>query len=196
MSDMIKRFLLSCVLLAVTGAAFAQSQESLIDPTHYRGPAADQRAYKVGDVITVLVQEATKAKSQALTDASSKLGMDVGLHSPSTSYDADVTLSGGNRGGAQTTRIGELRTQVSVQVVGVEQDGAMQIAGVHELLINGERQKIRISGLVRPQDIGPDNTVWSGRIANAQLELAGRGVVSESQRQSMLYRAFKWLRLL
>lgn len=191
-----KAWMLAVLLLHTPVLACAQSQESLVDPINYRGPAADQRAYKVGDVITVLVQEATKARSQAVTDASSTLGMEAGLNSPSTGYNADLALSGGNRGGAETTRVGELRTQVSVQVIGVEADGAMRIAGAHELLINGERQRIRISGLVRPQDIGPDNTVLSSRIANAELELAGRGVVSESQRQSLIYRAFKWLRLL
>lgn len=190
------KFWIFPLFLLMPGLAIAQSQESLVNPINYRGPAADQRAYKVGDVITVLVQETTKARSQAITDASSTLGMGAGLHSPSTSYNADLGLNGGNRGGAETTRVGELRTQVSVQVVDVAPDGTMHIAGVHEMLINGERQKISISGLVRPQDIGPDNTVWSSRIANAQLELAGRGVVSESQRQSLIYRAFKWLRLM
>lgn len=176
--------------------AFANERESLIDPNQYRGLAADHRAYRVGDIVTIYVLEATRAKSQAATEAGSDLNLDVGLSSPSTQYNANLGLSGNNASGAQTTRVGELRTQVSAQVTAVEINGSLRIAGEQSLIVNGERQKIRITGLIRPEDINADNTVWSNRIANADLELLGVGVVSESQRQSIFYRVFKWLRLL
>ncbi|RMH94068.1 flagellar basal body L-ring protein FlgH [Lysobacter pythonis] len=196
--DGIDKFAVFLGLLWITAATAPPSvaQESLINPNAYRGLAADQRAYRVGDVITILVMEATKAKSQAMTDASSDLSMRAGLKSPSTSYDAKLGVGGGNRGGAQTTRIGELNTQISVMVTGVALDGALSVAGEHNLTVNGERQRIRLSGMVRPQDVSADNTVLSSRLANANLELVGKGVVSESQRQSIFYRLFKWLRLM
>ena len=181
---------------AASAPAFANERESLIDPNQYRGLAADHRAYRVGDIVTIYVLEATRAKSQAATEAGSDLNLDVGLSSPSTQYNANLGLSGNNASGAQTTRVGELRTQVSAQVTAVETNGSLRIAGEQSLIVNGERQKIRITGLIRPEDINADNTVWSNRIANADLELLGVGVVSESQRQSILYRVFKWLRLL
>lgn len=181
---------------AASAPAFANERESLIDPNQYRGLAADHRAYRVGDIVTIYVLEATRAKSQAATEAGSDLNLDVGLSSPSTQYNANLGLSGNNASGAQTTRVGELRTQVSAQVTAVEINGSLRIAGEQSLIVNGERQKIRITGLIRPEDINADNTVWSNRIANADLELLGVGVVSESQRQSIFYRVFKWLRLL
>ncbi|WP_232526273.1 flagellar basal body L-ring protein FlgH [Lysobacter capsici] len=174
----------------------APSRESLIDVNGYRGLAADHRAHRIGDVITVYVIEATRAKSQAATDASSDLDMRAGLTSPSTDFDARLGLGGSNRAGAQTTRVGELRTQISAQVVAVTPDGSLQIQGLQTLKVNGEKQTIKVSGLVRPEDVGPDNTVLSHRIANADLELVGVGVVSSSQRQSLIYRMFKWLRLM
>lgn len=181
---------------AASAPAFANERESLIDPNQYRGLAADHRAYRVGDIVTIYVLEATRAKSQAATEAGSDLNLDVGLSSPSTQYNANLGLSGNNASGAQTTRVGELRTQVSAQVTAVEINGSLRIAGEQSLIVNGERQKIRITGLIRPEDINADNTVWSNRIANADLELLGVGVVSESQRQSIFYRVLKWLRLL
>ena len=181
---------------AASAPAFANERESLIDPNQYRGLTADHRAYRVGDIVTIYVLEATRAKSQAATEAGSDLNLDVGLSSPSTQYNANLGLSGNNASGAQTTRVGELRTQVSAQVTSVEINGSLRIAGEQSLIVNGERQKIRITGLIRPEDINADNTVWSNRIANADLELLGVGVVSESQRQSIFYRVFKWLRLL
>lgn len=187
----------ACGLFAsLCAPASAQDRESLIDPAAYRGLAADHRAYRLGDVVTVFVLEATRAKSQAATDATSDLDMRVGLASPSTQYNATLGLGGSNSGGAQTTRLGELRTQISAQVIEVEPDGTLRIAGEQTLRVNGELQKIRVSGLVRPEDISAENTVWSHRIANADLELLGVGVVSESQRQSIFYRVFKWLRLM
>ena len=156
----------------------------------------DPRARNIGDVITVYVLEATRAKSQAATDASSDLDMRAGLSSPSTDFDARLGLGGSNRAGAQTTRVGELRTQISAQVVAVTPDGSLQIQGLQTLKVNGEKQTIRVSGRVRPEDVGADNTVLSHRIANADLELVGVGVVSASQRQSLIYRMFKWLRLM
>ncbi len=190
------RFALSCFLLLSGLQALAQERESLIDPANYRGLAADRRAYRVGDLLTVYVIEATRARSQAATDASSSLGVDAGLASPSTDYQASLALSGRNVGGAQTTRVGELRAQVSAQVVEAVSPGLLRIEGIQSLVVNGERQRIRLSGLVRTEDIAADNTIVSNRIANADLELVGAGVVSESQRQSILYRVAKWLRLM
>lgn len=188
----------ACLALLLAGAANAQdaARESLIDPNQYRGLAADHRAYRVGDIVMINVLEATRAKSQAATEAGSDLDLRVGLAAPSTNYSASLGLGGGNASGAQTTRVGELRTQMSVQVAGVEPNGALRISGEQTLIVNGERQKIRISGLVRREDIDADNAVWSNRIANADIELLGVGVVSESTRQSILYRVFKWLRLM
>jgi flagellar L-ring protein FlgH len=182
--------------LLMSSPVIAQERQSLIDPSTYRGLSADQRAYRVGDLLTVYVLEATRAKSQAATDASSNLDMDAGLSSPSTNYQATLGLSGRNAGGAQTTRVGELRAQISAQVIEVAPSGLLRIEGIQSLVVNGERQKIRLKGFVRPEDIASDNTIVSTRIANADLELVGAGVVSESQRQSILYRLTKWLRLL
>ena len=171
-------------------------RESLVRPERYRGLAADHRAYRTGDVVTVYVLEATRAKSQAATDANSDLDMRAGLKTPTADYDGSFGIGASNSGGAQTTRVGELRTQISTLVTEVKPDGALVIEGAQTLTVNGEEQRIRLRGLVRPEDISADNIVLSHRIANADLELVGVGVVSQSQRQSVFYRLFKWLRLM
>jgi flagellar L-ring protein precursor FlgH len=190
------RFVTASMLASLAPIASAQMADSLVDPATYRSLAADQRAYRVGDVITVYVLEATRAKSQAATDAGSNTVINAGLDSPSTNWNASVGINGASGGSGQTTRVGELRAQISAQVTAVAPDGTLRIEGTQLLTVNGERQKIRVGGLVRPQDIAADNTVLSNRIANADLELVGVGVVSESQRQGVLYRIFKWLRLM
>jgi flagellar L-ring protein precursor FlgH len=185
------------ILLACMAApACAQVPETLIDPAHYRGLAADHRAYRRGDLLTVYVLEVSRARSQAGVDANSDLDVGVGLHSPSTTYDASFGANAGHSGGAETVRAGEVRAQISAQVVDVRPEGQLVVEGEQTLLINGERQRIRLRGLVRPEDIAADNSVPSHRIANADIELVGVGVVSEGARQSMVYRALKWLRIL
>lgn len=198
MSNTQRALLMALVLMSTSMAARAADpvRQTLVDIENYRPLIADHRAFQVGDVLTVYVAEATKAKSQAATDASSQLALGASLSSPSTDYSAKAGLSGSNGAGAQTTRSGELRTQISVQVVATRMDGALLVEGAQTLLVNRERQHIRLRGLVRPQDIAADNTVWSHRIANAEIELDGVGDVSASQRQSLIYRTLKWLRLL
>ncbi|PPU39714.1 flagellar basal body L-ring protein FlgH [Xanthomonas arboricola] len=183
-------------LLSATTSQCAFAQESLINPNTYRGIAADRRAYRVGDVLTVNVLEAARARSGAATDAGSdvRLSGTAGNNAYRGSFDAG--LSGASKGSAETSRVGELRTQLSVQVKDVLSDGSLVVEGEQSLLINKEDQRITLSGIVRPDDILADNTVWSHRLANARVEFNGKGVVAESQRQSVAYRLLKWLRVL
>jgi flagellar L-ring protein precursor FlgH len=173
----------------------ALAQESLIDAQTYRGIAADRRAYRVGDLITVNVLEAARARSGAATDASSDVHVRASAATPGYRGDASGVLSAGAAGGAETSRVGELRTQLSVRVTEVLPDGTLAVEGMQSLIINGEDQRIVLGGLVRPEDIRADNSIWSHRLANARVEFSGTGVVSQSQRQSLVYRVLKWLRL-
>ncbi|HVJ38114.1 MAG TPA: flagellar basal body L-ring protein FlgH [Stenotrophomonas sp.] len=173
-----------------------QVQESLIDADAYRGIAADRRAYRVGDVLTINVLEAASARSSAATDAGSELRLSGSASANHYQGAFDGALSGRNSGSAETSRAGELRTQLSVQVTDVLPDGSLRVEGGQSLLINKETQHITLSGIVRTDDIATDNTVWSHRLANAHVEFNGKGAVAESQQQSVLYRIFKWLRLL
>lgn len=198
---------LACVAMSSTSARAASDAtasashhalpaDSLIDPARYRSLAADHRANGPGDLITIYVQETTRAKSQAATEASRDVALQAGVHSPTAAFDGSVGYAGGDAAGAQTTRVGELRTQISARVVGVDADGNLRIAGDQSLMVNGERQRIRITGLVRPADIDADNAIWSNRIAEADIELVGVGTVSASQRRSVIYRALQWLGVL
>ena len=194
------RILFSALLLPVAffiaANAFAATGQSLIDPNSFRGPAADQRAYRVGDVLTVLILETTKARSQATTDSNRSTGFTAGLTTPQIDYNAQLGIEGKTKGGAETSRIGELRAQITVRVTAVETNGLMQISGEQVLIVNGEQQRISLKGLVRPEDISAANTVWSSRIADAEVSLAGKGVVSESQKRSLVSHLFHWLGLL
>lgn len=190
---------LTCALLLValgTAAGPACAQQSLIDPATFRGPAADQRAHRVGDLLTVLVLETTSARSQAATGTDRSTDLGVELNSISTDYHSKLGVQGKTRGGAETTRIGELRAQITVRVVAVEPNGVLHIAGNQSLRVNREEQRIELTGIVRPEDISTANTVWSSRIADADVSLSGKGVVSQSQKRSVVSQVLHWLGLL
>ena len=170
--------------------------QSLIDTVTFRGPAADQRAFRVGDVLTIYVLETSKARSQAGTGTDRGGDIQAGLHSPTTTYDVSLGTRGKTQGTAETQRIGELRAQLSVRVVAVEPNGLLRVAGGQTLVVNGEQQQIKLSGVVRPEDITTGNVVWSSRLAEADVSLSGAGVVSEAQRRSVVSRIFQWLGLL
>ena len=178
------------VVATETGA-----RQSLIDPVTFRGPAADSRAHRVGDLLTVHVLETTRARSQASTGNERKTRFSASVTGPTTDYDGSFDIEHGGRGIGETTRIGELRAQITVRVTEVEANGALHIQGQTSLRVNGEDQGIQVSGIVRPEDITADNVVASSRIAFAQIALTGKGVVSKSQRRSLLSTVMNWLGL-
>lgn len=189
--------LLAAALLMALGMFPVRGDcQSLIDPASFRGPAADRRAYRVGDVLTVNVLETTRARSQAGTDTDRDANVGIGLHSPSTSFDAGLATNGKTVGAAETRRIGELRTQLSVRITEVDPNGLLHVSGKQVLVVNGEQQHMELSGVVRPEDITADNVVWSNRLADANVSLAGSGIVSEAQRRGLVARIFRWLGLL
>jgi flagellar L-ring protein FlgH len=199
----LKTKIVSLVITLLLGSIIAQdvvaqSSQSMIDPATFRGPAADQRAYRVGDVLTVYVLEATRARSQAGTDAENSAGFAADFTTSAGHYNGNgsVGLQGKTKGAAQTTRVGELRAQISVRVDSIESNGLMRIKGTQLLEVNKEQQKITLTGLVRPEDISSGNIIWSNRIADAQVSLAGKGIVSESQRKGLIAKIVTWLRIL
>jgi flagellar L-ring protein precursor FlgH len=95
----------------------------------------------------------------------------LGLHSAET-------LSGKGQASSTST----LRTSLTGRVVAVLPSGNLVIEAERSMAMNNEHQKIMVRGVVRPGDIGPDNTVVSNALSNLELEIKGKGVVSDGTR--------------
>jgi flagellar L-ring protein precursor FlgH len=178
-------------------AAHAQtSAGSMINPDSYHGLAADRRAFQVGDTLTVLVTETARATASANTDASGgvQLGANAQYHNIAHNY--ALGLNGEDAGQGNTTRAGTLQAQLAVRVIGVEGDGMLRVHGEQTVEINGEKQQFALTGLVRPEDISPNNTIFSNRISEADIHYTGKGDISTAQRHSILYRITRWLGLI
>lgn len=154
----------------------------------------DRRAYRVGDILTVDLDESTQASKQARTNFSKK--NDVSLGIPAAFGHAINSLSGsvdGSRnfnGNATSQQQNSLRGAITVAVYKVLPNGVLAIRGEKWLTLNQGDEYMRVTGLARSDDIGQDNTISSQRIANARITYAGRGALSDANSAGWLTRLF------
>jgi flagellar L-ring protein FlgH len=159
---------------------------------HHLGSwTADRREYQVGDIITVLVTEATLAsatKSQSGTDQQSrKNGMGFeppkigtsSLPSIDASMSADKNSSSKQDGDAK--RAVAFKGDISVRVMSVDKTGLMQIKGSKVVDVDKNKQTLNLTGWVRPEDISAQNLIASERIADAQLTYALSGDLGKTR---------------
>ncbi len=152
----------------------------------------------MGDAVTIYIMESSSASNDARTNAARS--SDISL-SGSGQLNGS-TLPGGTLGlGTQSTFKGEgstvsngnVRAQISARVDSVLPNGTLHVQGSRSIVINGEEQLIRISGIVRPSDIQPDNSVYSYNISDASIVFEGSGLVSRAQGPGLFTRLFHWL---
>ncbi len=176
--------LLAAMLLAtVAWAAPANDAESMFDPQTYRPLVAEDKAYRVGDILTVIVQETASASATAdsRADRKTSVAAEVGSSQVGT-HTAAAGANTENEGGGRTQRSGKLTAQLSVRVIEITANGDLVIAGQQRINVNGEEQTIMLTGMVRPRDIGESNTIVSGRIAGANIELDGEGFIADKSK--------------
>lgn len=108
---------------------------------------------------------------------------------------ADNALTSGTAqsfaGSGNAAQSNSLTGRVSVTVVRVFDNGNMGILGQKELALNNGKEYIRLSGIVRPEDISSDNVVSSNRLADAQISYTGAGDIADSSKPGWLSRALR-----
>ena len=156
---------------------------------------ADPRARRVGDLVRILIVERSEATTSASTGAKSTGEVDVSGRGLLESVIPLLAGSGETRfdGQGRSVRSGSVKAQLTAQVVEVLPNGLLRLEGRQTIRVNEEEQEMVLSGLVRPQDIGPDNTVLSGYVADARITFRGSGVLASKQRPGLLSRLFGWL---
>ncbi len=139
---------------------------------------------KVGDIITVLLNETAQASRSSGLTAERKTSNDIlGAAQadsifPDSAFFSGISPGGSNlssNGGGTADQSASLTGSISAVVVDVMQNGNLVILGEKLLTLTEGSEVIRVKGVVRPEDIQPDNTVLSRRIANAQFSYNGSG---------------------
>ena len=167
----------------------------------------DTRAVRVGDFVVLNINEASNAQGDANTTLNNKdsttagvtalLGIVPALKKAYPDMDpsqmASFASTMGFTGTGTTERGGTLTGSIAVRVVKEMPNGDLFVEGTKVVLINNEEYHLYLSGLLRPTDIGQDNSVASSRLADAQIEFTGRGDLADQQRKGLLGRVLDTL---
>lgn len=159
----------------------------------------DTRARLVNDLVTIHVVESTSAVGSAdsalakESDGSASLLSLFGLESklPSLIDPTSLARTRSNtnfKGGGTTARAGELTADLTARVAEVLPNGDLVVEGVREIDINGDRQILVLTGVVRPVDVGPSNVVQSTAIGQLRIRYFGQGLIRDNLRPGFLIR--------
>lgn len=192
--------------------AEAESPENagLFREARYHGFFQDLRAFKVGDLVTVNIVETSKATKKASTKTERSSSINAGISNllgyetkmrkwgglPSAFDNTTMfkaSMSNSFDGSGSTSRDETMTASITARVVEVLPNGNLYIRGTRQIKVNNEVQYITLSGLIRPYDISPDNTVLSSYIADAKIEYTGKGAVSDKQRPGWLMRLLDYV---
>ena len=154
----------------------------------------DRKARYLGDTITVIVSEDISAVGTANTnsEASNENYYSIPYiwgHSATNYHNKDwsnflkTKRENSFKGKGSVSRSNKMNAKITAQVIEVLPNGNLRIAGKKFLTINGEQQYILLTGIVRPDDIKADNTVYSQSVADAQIEYSGKGILSAKQKR-------------
>jgi flagellar L-ring protein FlgH len=157
----------------------------------------DQRANRVGDIVTVQIEIDDRAQTSNSTSSNRSgaisagvpnfLGLESSLgrilpggFDPANAISTNSTSS--NTGSGSVSRSEKINLVIAAVVTGVLPNGNMMIQGTQEVRTNGEVRQLSVAGIIRPEDITSANTIRHSQIAEARISYGGRGDISRVQR--------------
>jgi flagellar L-ring protein precursor FlgH len=170
----------------------------------------DTKARRVGDIVTVRVEESSSATNEANTETGRGSSLEAGIDklfgletwwpervldkadddlpkiNPFGNPSVKGSLNSTFDGSGKTTRKGDLTAYITCRVTDVMPNGNLRIVGSREVLVNHETQLIILSGVIRPRDIDQDNTILSTYVADAKIAYSGSGIIDDRQRPGWL----------
>jgi flagellar L-ring protein precursor FlgH len=153
--------LLTC--LGCTFAASLSAQNPYVRASVRISSIADNRARHIGDILTITIQESTTVRNETRTERSNDTPR------------LDIRKEQAFNGEARQNQNSDVRASIAVVVIDVQPNGNLVVAGVRSLAIDDETRTLRVSGLVRPLDVTPANTVTSAQVAEARIAITGDG---------------------
>lgn len=162
------------------------------------GPGAalvrDHRAFRLNDLVTVVVQESSAGTNASTTDLSRSSATKIaaplafGNDTWADFLDTDITSDSEFTGDGTTGRSSQLTGTITTRVMRVLQNGDMVIAGQKTVMVNRERQILTLVGSIRPVDINRSNRVSSSDVGDLTVRMWGRGEVDDTIRQGWFMR--------
>ena len=183
-------------------AASGQTVGSLWSPSNTMGDlSTDYKARKLNDTIVILVAVQTTAAqsgnsnyqrtvqtSSAITGLAGALKT-TGLN-PLLNANSSTALKGAGATDTSTT----FQTSLTGQVIAVLPSGNLVVEAQRNIFMNNQHEDVTVRGVVRPNDIGPSNTVSSAALSNLEIEMKGKGIIADSTRPlNPIMKAVLWL---
>jgi len=164
---------------------------SLFADTYGMSLYGDKKARKVGDIITVLLDESTQGKKSSASKTSKKSSASltaptIGGIGPIEQLGASLEGDRSFAGKGDADQSNSLTGNITVTVSEVLPNGVLRVRGEKWITLNTGSEFIRIQGMLRPDDINLDNTVSSQKLADARISYSGAGAVASSSRQGWL----------
>ena len=195
-------FLIVSLLLPVTTV----QADSLWNQNQGSVYGTAKRQVLPGDTITILVQETTSATQEASTrtakesqvmvdflEGFNRISDSLGNLQNESESKYDISGEDSYNGSGATSRRSRVTAIVTAEVTQVLESGNLFVIGEKKVKVNNEMQTIKVSGIIRPSDIAPNNTVRSSQMAKVEVSINGSGVVGDKQSPGMLTKMFNWL---
>ncbi len=149
---------------------------------------SDSRPGRVGDIITVLVNERTDAKDEATMEVTKETTNTVNEGTGILRFIRALTFSANNeaKGDGSTERKHHATATLACLVTEVLPNGNLVIEGTRDIRTSEEVLQFQLFGVIRPQDVNADNQIPSSLIANAEIAVKGRGIISRTQKVGVI----------
>lgn len=172
---------------------------SLFKENYVNNIYSDSKAHRIGDIISVILEESTQANKNAKTELkkenSSTLDPVVGLGGGNVTLNGQSLQFGINqnssfKGDSKADQGNSLTGNISVHVLKVLPNGNLMIRGEKWITLNNGDEYIRLTGIIRSKDINSNNTIMSTKVANARIQYAGTGSFADANEQGWLSKFF------
>ncbi|MBP7141300.1 MAG: flagellar basal body L-ring protein FlgH [Opitutaceae bacterium] len=191
----------ACILTASAGSLWTAPGSA------ERSMYSDRKASRVGDILTVIVQESAATQSSQSKKTNSAANVDAGVEQ--FLFPASVSRFGTHKGALPSIKLGgsndfngggevnntqSLNARAAVMVTDVLPNGNLVIQGVRRVVSAGETQHVVLHGVVRADDVSSGNTVFSSNIADAKVEFINEGSLTDAQKKGWLAKLYEKLR--
>lgn len=189
------------VMLGTLLASCAATADVLAQSLYQRGRKnhvswiSDNRAHRVGDILTIMVSEHSKVEddAEAKFDKSSAAKAEITSFQPYPDIAKDVlpmewSSSRTFDGKAEVDREGKFDTKITATVIDVQPNGNLVVEGKRRVILDGEERFMTITGIVRPLDVTAANSIASELVANGTVTYEACGPLSRSTKKNWFER--------
>ena len=146
---------------------------------------SDRRDYHLGDIVTVFVDEYTLTSLDKEVNATEnrQRGLGLGINTPSSNKTYGINSNNNNQSqnSGLDARTNRLTTEMSARVIAIAPNGVMQLKGNKIIKVEESKVNLTLTGWVRVQDVAPDNSVQSFRMADADLDYQAEGPLGKAK---------------